>query len=64
MSHAIVLLTCDGWLCVGAAMATGPSFDCGIVEAGSIEAMICTGIGNLFGLISSEGNRGTKAEQL
>jgi hypothetical protein len=41
MSSAIVLLPFGCWTCVGAAMAQGPSFDCGQVEAGSIEAMIC-----------------------
>jgi uncharacterized protein len=41
MSSSIVLLTFGGWMCVGAAMAKGPSFDCSKVEAGSIEAMIC-----------------------
>ena len=42
MSSSIVLLTFGGWMCVRAAMAQGPSFDCGKVEAGSIEGMICT----------------------
>jgi uncharacterized protein len=41
MSSAIVLLTFGCWMCVGAALAQAPSFDCGKVEAGSIEAMLC-----------------------
>ena len=41
MSSSIVLLTFGGWMCVSAAMAQGPSFDCSKVEAGSIEGMIC-----------------------
>jgi uncharacterized protein len=41
MSSLIVQLTFGCWICVGAALAQGPSFDCGKVEAGSIEAMIC-----------------------
>jgi uncharacterized protein len=42
MSSSIVLLTFGCWMCVGAAMAQDLSFDCGKVEAGSIEGMICT----------------------
>ena len=41
MSSSIVLLTLGCWMCVGAAMAKGPSFDCGEVETNSIEAIIC-----------------------
>jgi uncharacterized protein len=41
MSSAIVLLTFGCCMCVGAALAQDPSFDCGKVEAGSIEAMLC-----------------------
>jgi uncharacterized protein len=38
--HA-VLLAAACWLFTGAARAEGPSFDCGKVEAGSIEEMVC-----------------------
>jgi uncharacterized protein len=41
ISSAIVPLTLGCWICMGSAMAKGPSFDCGKAEAGSIEAMIC-----------------------
>ena len=36
-----ILLTLGFWACVSTALAEGPSFDCGKVEAGSIEEMIC-----------------------
>ena len=36
-----VLLASACWLFTGAARAEGPSFDCGKVEAGSIEEMVC-----------------------
>ena len=36
-----VLLALTCWLFAGAARAEGPSFDCGKVEAGSIEEMVC-----------------------
>lgn len=36
-----VLLASTCWLFTGAALAEGPSFDCGKVEAGSIEELIC-----------------------
>jgi len=37
----IVLLTLGCGMCVGTALAQGPSFDCGKVEAGSIGEMVC-----------------------
>ena len=36
-----VLFASTCWLFAGAARAEGPSFDCGKVEAGSIEEMVC-----------------------
>jgi len=40
-SSIAVLLASFCWLFIGAARAEGPSFDCGKVEAGSIEEMVC-----------------------
>jgi uncharacterized protein len=37
----IVLLAVTSWLSAGTACAEGPSFDCGKVEAGSIEEIVC-----------------------
>jgi uncharacterized protein len=41
MSALTILLASSTWLCIAAARAEGPSFDCSKVEAGSIEEMIC-----------------------
>lgn len=40
-----VLLTAAFCLWAGSALAAGPSFDCGSVEAGSIEEMVCKDAG-------------------
>jgi uncharacterized protein len=44
MKYVLLTISC-GWLCASEAVAGSPSFDCGKVEVGSIEELVCKDAG-------------------